>query len=533
VGFPFFGRQLREKLSLSHGWYTDVNSKTPLNIVVRLREFGLRSLASRFRRPTAIDVTFGTLEFRKTVAKGLLTTLSIVVVLLGWHIVRAHGQIAVKNQGYVPFSDAPINYRSDDLSDPVAKLQRQLTEGKAALEYEPDHGYLRSVLTLLKVPIDSQTLVFSKTSFQYKKISPDHPRALYFNDDVYVGSVHEGKAIEIVSFDPKQGAIFYLLDEHKVEQPTFQRAELDCTQCHIAAGTRGVPGVLLRSIYPTDTGTQAVSSKSYITDQESPLKKRWDGWYVTGKFNGFPHMGNAVTEDKQSAQQSGQAGGLNLVALSNTFDPSTYLIPDSDIVAHLVLAHQTQMHNLITLTNYKTRLALYAQAAQNKAAGLPEDAPLDDAARKQFERPAEQLLRYLLFVNEAPLPGSTGERIQGSSSFEKEFAARGIRDAKGRSLRDFDLRTRTFRYPCSYLIYTESFDALPESARGYVYHRLLQVLTGEDQSPDFAKLSGENRKAILEILLATKPGLPEEWRDYAKSNHMHVAASRPHPHRQG
>jgi hypothetical protein len=456
-----------------------------------------------------------------------------MIVVLGWHIIRAHGQIAVKNQGYVPFSDAPISYRSDDLSDPVAKLQQQLNEGKVTLQYEPDHGYLRSVLKLLKVPVDSQTLVFSKTSFQYKKISPDHPRALYFNDDVYVGSVHEGKAIEIVSFDPKQGAIFYLLDETKAEKPVFQRAELDCTQCHIAAGTRGVPGVLLRSIYSTDTGTQATSSKSYITDQESPLNERWGGWYVTGKFHGISHMGNSVVAAKQPAPQAEPAAGINLVALSKTFDPSTYLLPDSDIVAHLVLAHQTQMHNLITLTNYKTRLALYAQAAENKAAGLPEDTPLPEDARKQFERPAEQLLRYLLFVNEAPLPGTADERIQGSSSFEREFASRGVRDSKGRSLRDFDLRTRTFRYPCSYLIYTESFDALPEPAKGYVYHRLFQILTGEDHSSDFAKLSYEDRQAILEILLATKNGLPGEWRDYAKSNRIHVAASRPGPHRQG
>jgi hypothetical protein len=176
---------------------------------------------------------------KRTVRNSIVTVILLLsaVVPLGFKVLRAHAQIAVRNQGYVPFSDAPINYRSTDLSDPVAKLQQQITDGKATLEYEPAHGYLKSVLKLLNVPVDSQTLVFSKTSFQYKKISPDHPRALYFNDDVYVGSVHEGKAIEIVSFDPKQGAIFYLLDEHKVPQPVFQRAELDCTQCHIAAGT--------------------------------------------------------------------------------------------------------------------------------------------------------------------------------------------------------------------------------------------------------------------------------------------------------
>src|SRR3954465_12030023 len=153
----------------------------------------------------------------------------------------AFAQIAVKNQGYIPYSDAPIFYRSDDVSDPVAKLQKQLEQGKAKLVYdEKDHGYLKSVLKLLDIPVSSQTLVFSKTSFQYPKISPEHPRALYYNDDVYVGKVHDGNAIEIVSFDPKQGAIFYLVDERKVEKPVFQRAELDCTQCHIAAGTRGV-----------------------------------------------------------------------------------------------------------------------------------------------------------------------------------------------------------------------------------------------------------------------------------------------------
>jgi hypothetical protein len=455
------------------------------------------------------------------------------VVAAGWHAVKAHGQIAVRNQGYVPFSDAPINYRSEDLSDPVAKLQTQLNEGKTTLKYEPEHGYLNSVLKLLKVPVDSQTLVFSKTSFQYKKISPDHPRALYFNDDVYVGSVHEGKAIEIVSFDPMQGAIFYLLDENKVDKPVFQRAELDCTQCHIAAGTRGVPGVLLRSVYSTDTGTQAPGSKSFITDQESPFKERWGGWYVTGKLSSLPNMGNAVVDEKSTASPSDGNAEIHLAGLNKDFDPSTYLIPDSDVVAHLVLAHQTQMHNLITLTNYKTRLALYAQAQQNKASGQTEDVVLTASARQQFERPAEQLLRYMLFANEAPLPGSGNERIVGSSTFAKEFTARGIRDSKGRSLRDFDLQTRTFRYPCSYLIYTEAFDAIPEPAKSYVYHRLLEVLSGKDQSPDFSRLTADERHSILEILLATKSGLPEEWRDYAKSNGLRIAGVKSKSHRQG
>jgi hypothetical protein len=448
---------------------------------------------------------------------------------MGWLASPANAQVAVRDQGYIPFSDAPINYRSNDLSDPVAKLQQQIERGEAKLVYEPEHGYLRSVLNLLRVPIDSQTLVFSKTSFQYPKISPDHPRALYFNDDVYVGSVHEGKAIEIVSFDRMQGAIFYLLDEHQVERPAFQRAELDCTQCHIAAGTRGIPGVLLRSVYPTTTGTLVPGTRSLITDQESPLKERWGGWYVTGQLACAAHMGNALVAD-------GEPGGAKLEALAKSFDASAYLSPDSDVVAHLVLAHQTQMHNLITLTNYKTRIALHSQAAAvgnsttasadtTAAVGATAaaDVTLSEATRRQFERPAEQLLRYLLFVKEAPLGESDKEHIGTNSAFAQEFAARGPRDTRGRSLRDLDLTTRIFRYPCSYLIYSDSFDALPEPAKGYVYRRLLEVLSGKDQSADFARLSTSDRGAILEILLATKHGLPQEWRDYAAANHLHVA----------
>jgi len=429
----------------------------------------------------------------------------------------ASAQIAVRNQGYIPFSDPPINYRSDDLSDPVAKLAQRIEQGRATLEYEADHGYLRSVLKLLNVPIDSQTLVFSKTSFQYPKISPEHPRALYFNDDVYVGSVHEGKAVEIVSFDPMQGAIFYLLDERKTEHPAFQRAELDCTQCHIAAGTRGVPGVLLRSVYPTSAGTLVAGAKSFITDQESPISERWGGWYLSNAVPAISGMGNAVVP-KRDGSSDDVSAGTTLAPLSPQFGAANYLSASSDLVAHLVLAHQTQMHNLITLTNYKTRLALYAQGAQGGSAAGASLPP--DSARQQFERPAEQLLRYLLFVNEAPLPGFDGQKIIATSPFARGFSQRGVRDPKGRSLRDFDLSTRVFRYPCSYLIYSESFDQLPEPAKGYVYHRLLDILSGQDTSADFAGLSAENRRAILEILLTTKSGLPAEWQNYAKANHL-------------
>jgi hypothetical protein len=447
----------------------------------------------------------------------------------------AQAQIAVINQGYVPYSDAPINYRTQALNDPVALLQKQLDEGKVSLTFDDkDHGYLKSVLSLLKVPVDSQALVFSKTSFQYPKISPEHPRALYYNDDVYVGSVHDGSAVEIVSFDPMQGAVFYLLDEHKVDKPVFQRAELDCTQCHIAPGTRGIPGVLLRSVYPRPAGTLTPHASSSITGQESAVKDRWGGWYVSGPL-GQGSMGNAVVTDVPATEEELAHFVPKLTPIDQRFDASQYLMPGSDGVALLVLGHQTQMHNLITLTNYQTRLALYAlkqgtatdQAGSNAPAastGVPALDALPEKQRSQIVQPAEQLLRYLLFTNEAPLGGQDAQKIVASSPFAREFSARGLRDSKGRSLRDFDLHDRIFRYSCSYLIYSSAFDTLPEPAKSYVYHRLLQVLSGQDQSPDFSRLTAPDRQAILSILLETKPGLPAEWQDYARSNHLRFAA---------
>jgi len=219
---------------------------------------------------------------------------------------------------------------------------------------------------------------------------------------------------------------------------------------------------------------------------------------------------------------------VKLVTLEKTYDPSAYLTPGSDAVALLVLGHQTQMHNLITLTNYKTRIALHTLASQSAAAGSAEGAvaqgltegQLPEATRKQFERPAEQLLRYLLLANETELPGLDAKEVIASSAFAREFAARGPRDSRGRSLRDFDLSRRIFRYPCSYLIYSDAFDALPEPSKTYVYHRLLEVLSGQDKDSDFDSLSAQDRQAILEILLETKTGLPQEWTDYAQSHHL-------------
>ena len=414
-------------------------------------------------------------------------------------------RIVIKNQGFLPFADAPIHYRSSDLNDPIAKLEKRIEHGEVILPYnERQHGYLKAVLDELHVPVSSQALVFSKTSFQFPQITPATPRALYYNDDVYVGQVHDGKFLEFVSFDPMQGAIFYVMDEHRSERPQFERAAVDCVQCHVAPTTRGVPGVMLRSVFTRPSGYQAAGTKSFITGQESPLSERWGGWYVTAARGAESAMANVTVSNPKHPEQLDTTGATNLTSLVGRVNTAAYLTGSSDIVALMVLAHQTQMHNLITQTNYQTRLAVFA------------DQQIPDAARKRLEGPAEQLVRYLLFTNEAPL----NRPIVGTSQFAEEFTARGPRDSRGRSLRDFDLRSRIFKYPCSYLIYSEALNSMPEPAKGYIYRRLFEVLSGREQGPEFASLSSEDRRAILEILVATKPGLPDEWKQFVRETHQ-------------
>jgi hypothetical protein len=420
------------------------------------------------------------------------------------------GRVVEKNQGFLPFADAPINYRSSELNDPVAKLQKRLERGEFKLHYDSRHGYLKSILDALHISLSSQTLVFSKTSFQFPDINPAAPRALYYNDDVYVGQVHDGRFLEFASFDPMQGAIFYVMDERRDKHPRFERSEVDCIQCHVAPSTKGIPGVMLRSVFTKPDGTADAAARSFVTGQESPLSQRWGGWYVTAKNGSQGGMANVLISDPKHPEQLDRAAGENLSSLTGRFDTSAYLTGSSDIVALMVLAHQTQMHNWITLTNYQTRIALFnaGQSSGTAMSGTAMSGTAMEEVRKRFEGPAEQLVRYLLFTNEAPLQTP----IAGTSDFARQFTARGPRDSEGRSLRDFDLQKRIFKYPCSYLIYSDAFDAIPAPAKDYIYRRLFDILSGREQGPEFASLSNQDRRAILEILVATKPGLPQEWK---------------------
>jgi hypothetical protein len=405
----------------------------------------------------------------------------------------------------LPFESEPINYLTAPVDDPVARLQTRLDRGEVALKYGKQ-GYLADVLRGLGISPSSQMLVFSKTSFQRSKISRRTPRAVYFSDDTYVGFCQQGEVIELSTTDPRQGAIFYTLHQEDVEKPAFQRQTHDCLQCHASSKTQDVPGHLVRSVFPDAVGMPVFNAGTFTTSHESPLKERWGGWFVTGRHGRQAHMGNVTVTNRQRPELLETAAGANVTDLSELVDTAPYLTPHSDIVALMVLEHQVKLQNLITATNYHARMALHYEEAMNKALGRPADY-LSESTRSRFRTPAEKVLRYLLFIDEAPLE----EPISGTSGFAQEFAARGPRDRQGRSLRDFDLQRRLFRYPCNYEIYSASVAGLPDVARDYLFRRLYDILSGNDQTDDFARLTAADRKAILEILIETMPALPEYW----------------------
>lgn len=347
------------------------------------------------------------------------------------------------------FEREPINYATAPADNTVARLDGRLRAGQARLEYEGSFGYLRSLLRELAVPESSQTLVFSRTSLQRQRIGPRTPRAIYFSDEAYVGFCQAGNVLEISAVDPGLGAVFYTLDQKPGSPPQFTRQGDSCLICHGSTSTGGVPGHLVRSVFPDLTGQPLLSAGTYRIDHTSPLQQRWGGWYVTGTHGDQTHLGNLVVRGQQASLEIDNRTGQNVLELSRRFDGTAYLSGHSDIVALMVLEHQTGAHNLLTRAGFQARQALHQEAALNRELKQPPDHRWDSTTSR-IKSAGEPLVKYLLFSDEATLTAP----IRGTSSFAADFARRGPRDGRGRSLRDFDLQRRLFQYPCSYLIYS-------------------------------------------------------------------------------
>lgn len=398
---------------------------------------------------------------------------------------------------YADLDQPPIQYNSQTFHDPGSQLNRKIQFGEVHLKFDGPQGYLRSVLDALDIPIQSQLVVFSKTSFQADRISPRNPRTLFFNDSTIVGWVHGGPIIEVAAEDPKQGMIFYTLSQDPARKVQLSR-DVNCLACHVSHASLGVPGTLMRSVFPEPDGATVSGRGQYFTDDRSPFAQRWGGWYVTGSTGSMHHMGNSVVNKAGRLQSMAPGQTQDLESLKGHFDTGAYLSPYSDVVALMVFEHQMRIMNLFTSLGWDARLSEYRDEINQS----PRN---DRAAATTLLRDASRLVDYMLFVDEPPLTS----KVQGTSGFAEKFSSEGPADSEGRSLRQFDLQHRLMRYPCSYMIYSDAFDALPDDAKSAVYERMWKILSGQEEQKKYANLTFTDRKAIVEILRATKRRLPD------------------------
>ena len=415
--------------------------------------------------------------------------------------------------GQYDFERSPISYRTASSNDAIAQLIKKIGNGKVKLEWDDTHGWLPSLLDSLKVSPDSQTLVFSKTSLQARHISPRNPRALYFSDDVYVGAVPGGDLIELAAIDNQLGPVFYSIDQKPLKDnklPQINRDQTQCLTCHATTKTQNVPGFLVRSVYASGSGHPHYGLGTQTTDHTTAFKNRFGGWYVTGQHGSMRHRGNQIARNDPRDPLDYDAGA-NLSDLPDKVDPKNYLRDTSDLVALMLLEYQSQMHNALTAANYETRKAYEQQAIMNEALGRPEDFK-SDSTKRRIKAAGEKVLELIFFADEFELESP----VKGSSSFAEHFEKQGPKDSQGRTLRQFDLKTRLFKYRCSFYVYSDSFDALPKPMLDYVENRICEILYGKDSSTTFSHLSSTECQAIREMLIETKPSLAARLKAYPK-----------------
>jgi hypothetical protein len=395
----------------------------------------------------------------------------------------------------ISLDDPAIQYNTRTPHDAISYLNERIQRGQVHLQYETPQGYLRSALEALDVPVESQLVVFSKTSFQSEHISPANPRSIFFNDSVVVGYVRGAPLLELAADEPRQGMMFYSMGQNPAGPPHANR-DPNCLPCHVSGESMGVPGTLMRSVYADTDGKTIPALGTFLTDDRSPFTQRWGGWYVTGDAGTMQHMGNTVVKDGKKLAPLAGGENQHLSSLKGRFDTQGYLAPYSDVVALMVFEHQMHMINLFTRLGWEVRVAEGEDG---------EEVPPRGKAAKVVRDASRELADFMLFADEKPLPS----KVEGTSGFAEKFSSEGPKDSQGRSLRQFDLQQRLMRYPCTYMIYSSAFDALPDDLKDATYARMWRILSGEERGKRYAGLTLEDRRAIVEILRETKRRLPE------------------------
>jgi hypothetical protein len=392
---------------------------------------------------------------------------AVVVCLLSRAITFAQDSLPVGQSG--------VDYLSAATTDHVARLMADVAAGKATLAHDESGGYLPALLKALDVPVESQLLLFSRTSLQARHIGPQNPRAIYFTDEVTVGWIPDAPIIEVMAQDPVKGSVFYSIPQtadgfHPRREPTR------CNGCHSTVRSAGVPGFLVRS-FETDLRGGPLTGKARIS-HASPIEDRWGGWFLTGTTPKQPHRGNLLGKDDFERHAAEPLHRGALAELSSLTDLKRYPTKSSDVAAALVFDHYGDTYNLLMRVNAEQRLGKPLKGMDN-------------------------LVTALLLMDEAPLIGP----ITGEGGFASRYLQQGPRDAQGRSLRELDLDRRVFKWGVSPLVYSQTFGDLPEQAHREVQTRMTALLDGSAEWTG-PERSETVRRTALEILRETIPDWP-------------------------
>lgn len=384
---------------------------------------------------------------------------------------------------YRDFDAPPHLYRQRTPADRFSKMKDDLESGRIALDRTSELAFLKSLLRAVKVPESSQMLVFSTTSLQLRFISPSNPRALYFNDDIYIGYIPGGR-VEVLSLDPELGAIFSIFDIPRDGRPLRIERSDKCMNCHGSADSAYVPGLLMKSVVPGERGGSLTAFRIEQTGHGIPFEQRFGGWYVTGKPPIASELANVIGRFSNGAMQKQRLEPGTL------FDFARYPAATSDVLPQLLLEHQAGFVNRVVEASYRTRTARHASGGGNLT---PEQV-------RELDEQARIVTRYVLFADEAKLPAGG---VEGDEAFKKDF--------QKAPLRELDLKTRLLKRRCSYMIGSAVFQGLPPEMKERVYRRLGEALDVERPDAEYAYLPAAEKREIRSILKTTLTDLPQGW----------------------
>lgn len=391
----------------------------------------------------------------------------------------------------IDFRGPPHNYLDWKPKDRFAELQEKVENGSVKLDTESDKAFLTSLLQALNIPVSSQLLVFSASSLQSEIINPRNPRALYFNEDTYLGWV-PGGLVEIIAEDPDMGPMFYVFDRLRPggAVPRVTRST-KCMNCHAGNATRRLPGLVAESLLVSRAGSSLETYRRDVQGHQIPLETRFGGWHLTGQHN--------LSSTKANIMGIPNAGKNQIVPVEpgQYSDLSLHLLPTSDILPHLVNEHQMGFENRLVYAIYTVR--------QLKS---DDKGMLGAAAKAEIDERAQEMARYIMFADEAKFPA---KGMVGDETYAKDF----LRDCKlsktGLSLKDLDLKTRMFKHRCSYMLYSDTWKAAPKELKERVYYHMALYLREQPDS-QHAHIPPAERLAIRTILKDTMTDLPSWWR---------------------